>query len=161
MHVKVKKCIRIDHTFKVASNIGYLQHDGKWVTQYGSVLLVMNELGQVVTWQLTNSTSFDEVSLLLHDLKNRIDLPEGRHLTIYVDNCCQVRKKLQQVFGIDIAVKLDLFHAVQRITRSMSKRHAFFYACVNDIRTVFRCPNDIGQTRTLNTPTEALMLIIL
>ena len=58
---------------------GYLQHDGKWVTQYGSV---MNELGQVVTWQLTNSTSFDEVSLLLHDLKNRIDLPEGRHLTI-------------------------------------------------------------------------------
>ena len=45
-------------------------------------VLVMNELGQVVTWQLTNSTSFDEVSLLLHDLKNRIDLPEGRHLTI-------------------------------------------------------------------------------
>ena len=35
MHVKVEKCIRIDHTFKVASNIGYLQHDGKWVTQYG------------------------------------------------------------------------------------------------------------------------------
>ena len=102
---------------------GYLQHDGKWVTQYGSV---MNELGQVVTWQLTNSTSFDEVSLLLHDLKNRIDLPEGRHLTIYVDNCCQVKKKLQKVFGIDIAVKLDLFHAVQQITRSMSKRHALF-----------------------------------
>ena len=47
------KCLRLDHTFKVASNIGYLQDDGKWITQYSSVFIVLNEKGEVVAWQLT------------------------------------------------------------------------------------------------------------
>lgn len=98
MRLKVRKCISLDHTFKVASNIGYLLHDGKWVTQYRSILVVLNEEGQAVTWQLTNSTSIDEVFKLLCDLKDRIHLPENSQLTIDVDNCCQVIKKLQQVF---------------------------------------------------------------
>lgn len=47
-------CIHLDHTFKVASNICYLGKDGKWITQYGSVLVVLNQEGQAVAWQLTN-----------------------------------------------------------------------------------------------------------
>jgi len=34
------KLISFDHTFKVASNIGYVRFDGRWVTQYGSVFLL-------------------------------------------------------------------------------------------------------------------------
>ena len=71
----MKYCLRIDHTFKVACNIGYLRQDGKWVTQYGSALIAFNEEGQAVAWQLTNSTSIDEVSKLFYDLKERINLP--------------------------------------------------------------------------------------
>ena len=32
----------------------------------------------------------------------------------YVDNCCNVRKKLQEVFGETIFVKLDPFHWLKR-----------------------------------------------
>lgn len=56
LRMQVKETIRIDHTFKVASNIVFLRPDGKWVTQYKSVFLVLNDEGQVVTWQLTKST---------------------------------------------------------------------------------------------------------
>lgn len=38
-NLKVSNSIRIDHTFKVASNIGYLRQDGKWITLYNSVLI--------------------------------------------------------------------------------------------------------------------------
>lgn len=95
---------------------------------------MLNEKGQVAAWQFTNSTSFEEVFPLLSNLKEKIDLSEGRKLIIYVDNCC---KKLQEIFGKDILVKLDVFHAVQRITRAMSKRHILFYACIHDLRIVF------------------------
>ena len=68
------------------------------------------------------------------------------------------RKKLQNIFGMNILVKLDLFHAVQRMTRAMSKKHTLFYPCMNDLRMVFRFPNDISQTQTMNTPNDTLML---
>jgi len=32
----VHECISFDHTFKLASNIGYWRSDGKWVAQYDS-----------------------------------------------------------------------------------------------------------------------------
>lgn len=158
MNLKVKSCLRLDHTFKVVSNIGYLRSDGRWITQYGCILMVLNEDGQVLAWQLTNSTSLSEVLPLLHELKERIDLPANMKLTIYVDNCCQVRKKLHEVFGNDTLVKLDVFHAVQRITRAMSKRHAFFHSCMHDVRMLFRNPTDIGKKRTMSTPDSTLML---
>lgn len=48
--IPVKKCLTLDHTFKVASNIGYVRSDGKWVTLYNSVFIAMNEIGQIVAW---------------------------------------------------------------------------------------------------------------
>ena len=151
LKVEVKHCLRLDHTFKVALNIGFLRSDGKWITQYGSVFLVLNDEGQVLTWQLTNSTSFDEVMPLLTALKKRI---QNRPLIIYVDNCCQVKKKLQAIFGEDVIVKLDLFHAVQRVTRVMSKKHALFHTCMQDLRMIFREPTDIWEKRTMKTPSS-------
>lgn len=35
--------------------------------------------------------------------------------------------KLQEVFGEDATVRLDVFHAVQRITRKIPKRHPFLF----------------------------------
>ena len=53
-----------DHTFKIAANIGY-QRESSWITQYNSAFIVLNEKGQVLSWQLTTSTSLDEVEQLL------------------------------------------------------------------------------------------------
>ena len=81
--LKVRHCIRLYRTFKIASNIGYLRDDKKWITQYGTVFFVINEDGQGVTWQLTNPTSLDEVAPLLCSLRDRMELP--KYLTVYVD----------------------------------------------------------------------------
>jgi hypothetical protein len=77
----------------------------------------------------------DEVQHLLMDVKNRIK--DQDNLIILV-NCCSIRGKLIEVFGANITIKLDLFHAVQRVTKKMPKRHPFYYMCMNDLRLIFR-----------------------
>ncbi len=46
-------------------------------------------------------------------------------------------------------VKFDVFHAVQRITKKVSKRHPFH---LNDLKLAFRDSSDKGSTRTKPTP---------
>jgi hypothetical protein len=81
--------ISIDHTFKVTANIGYLRADGRWITQYNSLFIVLNNIGQVIAWQFTRTTSFDECEDLLLALKARCTQLEQPVLEVYVDNCCQ------------------------------------------------------------------------
>lgn len=147
-----------DHTFRVAANLGYLRSDGKWVSQYSSLFLVMNELGQVLSWQFTKSTSIDEVTVILQDLHHRLQLQQRQPSLILVDNCCNVRNKLQHIFGPCIKVKLDLFHATQRLTRHLPKRHPFLSACLADIKLLWRQSGDIGQKRTKATPAPKQIL---
>ena len=143
--IPIKKYISIDHTFRVASNIGYVRSDGKWFTLYKSLFIAMNENGQVVTWFFTRTTSIDEVALQLKDVK------EIRHQswvpphTILVDNCCSQRLKLKQIFVDSTIVKIDIFHAIQRIVRKIPKRHPYFYECMSDLKMVFHSPTDIGK----------------
>ena len=58
MSEKTAKWISADHTFKVAANIGCMLPDGLWSTQFDSLYIVLNEVGQVLTYvciQLSNS----------------------------------------------------------------------------------------------------------
>ena len=97
--------------FKVASNIGFLREDNVWVTQYDSLFIVMNNKGQVVTWQLTKGTSFGQIEHL-SKLSHRA-LQQSQNIgTIYIDECCKLRNKVQSVFGKDVSLNLDLFHGV-------------------------------------------------
>lgn len=41
--------LSFDHTFKIASNIGFLRDDNKWVCQYDSVFLVFNIQGKILS----------------------------------------------------------------------------------------------------------------
>ena len=103
-----------DHTFKVSANIGVWKN-GVWVRQFDSLFTVMNEKGQVVGWRLTRGTSFHKVEDMMLFLKKRFDAEGAEVKSIYIDNCCQWRRSIQDVFGSDMEVKLDLFHAIQRI----------------------------------------------
>ena len=73
--IPIGESISFDHTFKIASNFGYVREDKKWITEYDSVFLVLNDKGQVLTWQLTKGTSFGEVTVLLQSLAER---PSGQ-----------------------------------------------------------------------------------
>ena len=66
----VRNAISFDHTFKIASNIGYYREDKVWIKQYNSLFLVMNSNGQVVTWQLTSGTAIDQVDTVLVNAVN-------------------------------------------------------------------------------------------
>ncbi len=144
--------LSFDHTFKIAANIGYVRTDKKWIPQYDSAFFVFNSRGNILSWQFTKGTSFNQVEPLLLSIKKRAEKQGNAIETIYIDNCCQWKNLLQKVFGVNVKVKLDLFHAVQRITRHISKRHEFYGQCVNDIRLAFRKKEDQGKTRTQSTP---------
>ena len=144
--------ISADHTFKVAANIGIHLQDKKWVAQYDSLFCILNEEGQVVAWQLTKGTSFNQVETLLKGLKSRLDKQGVVLKAVYVDNCCQVCQKVQNVFG-NVPVKLDLFHAISRVTQKIPKqsRHILAGACIIDFSNVFRCKSDKEEERKEET----------
>ena len=156
--INVGDTISFDHTFKVATNIGYLREDNVWVPQYDSLFLVMNGVGKIVTWQFTKGTYFTLVEQVLRDLNIRSEQQQCKIKTVYIDNCCSLRKKIQSALGNDISVKLDIFHAVQRIVRTLPKRHECFYKCLERLRLVFRTDGDSNKKRTSNTPSPDIML---
>ena len=110
-----------DHTFKVAANIGFFWNN-RWVKVYDSLFIVLNEIGMVLTWLLTKGTKFENVENLLNNLQKRF-LTKGKILKLYIiDKCCSWRNKLYSVFGNDHSVKLDPFHAIQRVLQCVPKR---------------------------------------
>ena len=144
--------LSFDHTFKVAANLGYLRPDKKWIPLYSSLFIILNDVGQVIAWQFTQSTAVDETGDLLSSVAQRL-LSKGIQLkAIYVDNCCIVRNKLQGYFGSCVSIKLDIFHAIQRLTRVLSKKHPLYYQILKDVKLIFRDPRDTGKERTLQTP---------
>ena len=66
--IPIGESISFDHTFNVATNIGYLREDGRWMQEYDSLFIVLNGEGQVLIWQLTKGTSLDITKNLLQDL---------------------------------------------------------------------------------------------
>lgn len=151
--------ISCDHTFKVVANIGLLhQSDKKWEKQYNSMFCILNENGIVLVWQLTKGTAFDNIRDLLKNLKGRFDQQNNNVKLCIIDNCCALRGKLQDVFGTEMLVTLDLFHTVQRAVKCISKRHHFAYRCCQAFRLVFRDPSDAGEKHTVGPNHPPLML---
>ena len=91
--------ISIDHIFQVTANLGYLRPDGKWISLYKSLFIVLNNIGQVIAWQLTQSTSTDKTKDLLLSLVKRLQKSRAQFTAVYVDNCCTVKNKLQGYEG--------------------------------------------------------------
>ena len=59
-------------------------------------------------------------------------------------------------FGL-IPIKLDLFHAVQRIASKIKKRHPLRRKCLDSFRLVFRQSGDIEKERKQPTPSRQVM----
>ena len=112
--------LSFDHTFKVSKYIGtFRDDDSRFVGQFSNLFVGLNENKEIVTWKLTRSTKFEHVEDNLKELNERLHKAGVTVRTIFVDNCCKVRGKYQSVFGAEQEVKLDLFHAMQRITSTL------------------------------------------
>ena len=148
-----KLWLSCDHTFKSAANIGVVRNvDNKWIKQYKGLFCVLNSYGEVLTWKLTKCLTFDEVETPMQLLHERLSKQGCIIQNFYVDNCCSWRNKLINMFGPQLRVCLDLFHAVQRISCKISKKHQFHHQCLQALRLVFRDPADQGLERSMNTP---------
>ena len=127
-----------------------------WITQYNALFCVLNHNGQVVQWRLTPNLQFSTIEDALRQLQKRFEV-QGRVLKeFYIDNCCSWRSKLQNVFGQQLKVYLDIFHAVKRIGDSIPKRHPLRYECMEDLRMVFRDSTDRGPLRKKATPCKGI-----
>ena len=150
--------ISCDHTFKSVANIGYKRSsDGKWIRLYNSVFCILNENGNVIKWLFTKSENFNEVSKMFADLRERFQVQNSRLEGIMIDNCCKWKESLRRVFP-GIPVKLDLFHAVQRFVKTISKRNPYHRAISKDYGLIFRDPKDLGEKRTMPTPEPSVIL---
>lgn len=146
--------VSADHTFKVSVNIGYQRAgDQSWVTLYDSLFCLMNKDGAVLSFQLVKDRCFETVASQFTDVQER-NRRLGKELkVIALDNCCQWRDKLQNLLG-DVRVVLDIFHAVQRITKTIPMGNVFRRDLLVDIRNLFRRPGDQGPRRTQRTPDQ-------
>ena len=103
-------------------------------------------------WRLTPGLSFSDVEDTLLSLKNRLGL-QGKELKeFFIDNCCSWRNCLQRVFGAQLKVYLDLFHAIKRVTEKIPKRHSLRSEYINHLCMVFRDTRDRGPERKMKTP---------
>ena len=93
-----------------------------------------------MTWKLTRSLTFKHIEQQLIQLRDRLN-EQGEVVDgFYADICCSWRNKLQVIFGPQLKVFLDIFHAVQRITRKTPKRHPYRKHCLQALTLVFRDP---------------------
>jgi len=60
------------------------------------------------------------------------------------------------VFGPRVSVKLELFHAVQRITWTLPKGYPLIGPCTKKLNLVFRKDGDTGEKRK-----QALVLVLM
>ena len=111
----------------------------------------MNEAREVVAWRLTKTTGHEEVKDLLEPLNPRI----GNNVLTYVivDDCCKEKKLYKSIFRLDVEVKLDLFHAVQRVVRELPDKKGI--ECLKfskEFVLIFREDGDLEEKRTMPTP---------
>lgn len=70
---------------------------------------------------------------------------------------CAWWTKLQEVYGSQLIVYLDIFHAVQRISKVIPKRHPYHKQCMESLTLVFRDSTDRGMHRTKPTPSPSIL----
>ncbi|XP_078346062.1 uncharacterized protein LOC144631498 isoform X2 [Oculina patagonica] len=102
-------------------------------------------------WRLTRSTSCDEIDDLVLDLKERLTICGDTLEMIVVDDCCHIKNFYHRFFP-NIPVKLDIFHAVQRIIKTLPKGTIESLTFSKEVGLVFRKDGDVGQDRMFPTP---------
>ena len=70
---------------------------------------------------------------------------------LIVDDCCKVKRQYESIFP-GIVVKLDLFHATQRVIKTFPKGSEWSKQISSEFGLVFREDVDCGATRCLTTP---------
>lgn len=120
--------------------------------QFNSVFIILNENGEVVDWRLTKSTAFQEIDDMLISLNERMCLTGKSISMICIDDCCKNRNKYEGIFP-DAEIKLDIFHASQRVLQTLKSGHFLLKTQFGkEFGLILRQNNNLGERRTKDTP---------
>ena len=102
----------------------------------------------------------NKVEDILKNLKCRLEYQGTLCHTLFVNDCCKVRGKFQEIFP-NTLIKLDLFRAIQRITSKVPKdrRHYLSSSFINNFKMMFQADADQGESREMDTPDEKTLMI--
>jgi len=95
--------ISCDRTFKTATNIGFFK-DKKWTKLFDSLFMALNGKGQVLSYKFCNGTAYEQVDDVFKALFKR----NSNVSCIYVDNCCNWRNNINQVFPYAQVISLSV-----------------------------------------------------
>ena len=161
--MKADKWLSCDHTFKVSSNIGFW-FNKRWVKLYDTLFIVLNEEGIVLSWKLCKGTKFSSIKNVLTQLKTRLDSYVNKPRLFLIDNCCSWRSKLNEIFP-EIEIKLDIFHALQRVIQKIPRKKGCTEALkllrkqlIQSLKNSVRDSADIGKERSMVTPSPDIMM---
>ena len=114
----------------------------------------MDDKKKVVSWKLTRGEGHGEITDSLREIQRRLTTPL---LYVICDKCCHDRFLYKDVFGPEITVKLDIFHAIQRLTDCIPARCKHRKKICNDIALFVRQSGDWGDSRGKDTADPAEM----
>lgn len=105
-----------------------------WTKQYDSLFMILNEFGQVLSFEFVKTTAFSSIENHIKSLETFL----GNAVKLIVlDNCCHWKSKIQKHFA-NADVKLDIFHAIKSITKKSFQRNEFWKDIQKSLRVVFR-----------------------
>ncbi|XP_028410080.1 uncharacterized protein LOC114532711 [Dendronephthya gigantea] len=159
MACRTSRWLACDHTFKSAGNIGFTREsDGRWIKLMKCVFIVLDNNGKIIHWRFTKGESFNEVSGIFRELKDRFERLNTDLEGIVIDNCCKWRSQFQSQFFPNILVKLDLFHAVQRFVTTLPMAIRLNTDICKGYGLIFRQSNDLGIKRLQPTPDKETLI---
>ena len=119
------------------------------------LFIVLNEEGLVVNWKLTKTTVQKEIEPVLQSVK----IMSGASLKYtFTDTCCGCREIYEDIFP-DPLIKIDLFHACQRISKLLTdKKSNLAERFSQNFGLVLREDNDLSEIRNFETPSREKIL---
>ena len=154
--VRPVSSISVNHSFKISKSIGgFRLQDSIFINENMKLFIVLNEEGLVVNWKLTKTTAQKEIEPVLQSVK----IMSGASLKYtFTDTCCGCREIYEDIFP-DALIKLDLFHACQRITKLLTdKKSNLAQRFSQNFGLVLREDNDLSEIRNFETPSREKIL---
>lgn len=148
--------VKLD-SLKLPTNVG-TNAKGVWKKEVEHLFYCQNEVGQVLTWQLTGVNGFDEVKETLISIRDRHEQIGKQLKGCCTGFCCNWRDALLSVFGGDFLVKSDVDFAIGKIAERLQEESLMFQPCIDDLRLVFQDPVDTNKVRILPTAPPAVIL---
>ena len=122
------------------------------------IFMCQNEMGQVLSWKLTEIETYDEIKEIIVSVKERHE-QVGRELKgCSTSLCCEWREDLKSTFGKEFKVKGDIEQAVQKFSEALTAKGVPFSECVAEFRLVFQDPDNDKEVRKQVTPSSDVIL---